>query len=261
MAIDEAMLLAHAVGLTIPTLRLYRWSPPAVSIGLLQQIETVNENACRQLGLDIVRRPSGGGAVLHQYEVTYAIVIDGRICPEGSSVMATYRWLAKGLIAGLKRLGIEVSLPKQTHPSQQKTASFCFARLSDADLTFAGLKIGGSAQARRRQFLLQHGSIPLRLETKVIEQIFGWSGQWEFTCLEEILGQEVTPDEFAEALIWGLSEALGISFTVSGLTPTELQLAEVLFQQKYSTEEWTRERKPRSGLSSEVAKILMQGLP
>jgi len=256
MAIDEAMLLAHEAGLTIPTLRLYRWSPPAISLGLLQRIETINEFACRQLGFDIVRRPSGGGAVLHQHEVTYAIVVDGRICPEGSSVMATYRWLAQGLIAGLKRLGVEASLSKQTVPSQQKIVSFCFARLSDADLTVAGLKIGGSAQTRRRQFLLQHGSIPLRLEPKVIEQIFGWFGKAEFTCLEEILGREVTPDEFAEALVWGLSEALGVSFTVSGLTPTELQLAEILFQRKYSTEEWTRERKHRSGLSSEVAKIL-----
>ena len=256
MAIDEAMLLAHEAGLTIPTLRLYRWSPPAISLGLLQRIETINEFACRQLGFDIVRRPSGGGAVLHQHEVTYAIVVDGRICPEGSSVMATYRWLAQGLIAGLKRLGVEASLSKQTVPSQQKFVSFCFARLSDADLTVAGLKIGGSAQTRRRQFLLQHGSIPLRLEPKVIEQIFGWFGKGEFTCLEEILGREVTPDEFAEALVWSLSEALGVSFTVSGLTPTELQLAEILFQRKYSTEEWTRERKHRSGLSSEVAKIL-----
>jgi len=261
MAIDEAMLMAHEAGLTIPTLRLYHWSPPAISLGLLQRLETINESACRQLGFDIVRRPSGGGAVLHQHEVTYAIVVDGRICPEGSSVMSTYRWLAKGLIAGLKRLGVEASLSEQADLSQQKIASFCFARLSGADLTVAGLKIGGSAQARRRQFLLQHGSIPLRLELKVIEQIFRWSGEREFTCLEGILGQEVTPDEFAEAMVCGLSEALGISFTVSGLTPTELQLAEVLFQQKYSTEEWTKERKPRSGLSSEVAKILMQGLP
>jgi len=261
MAIDEAMLLAHEAGLTIPTLRLYRWSPPAISLGLLQRLETINERACRQLGFDIVRRPSGGGAVLHQHEVTYAIVVDGRICPEGSSVLATYRWLAQGLIVGLKKLGADASLPDQFRSPRHLTEPLCFARLSGADLMVSGRKLGGSAQARRRYFLLQHGSIPLRLEPKVIEQIFGWSGEREFTCLEEVLGQEVTPDEFAEALIWGLSEALGISFTVSGLTPTELKLAEVLFQQKYSTEEWTRERKPRSGLSSEVAKILMQGLP
>jgi len=262
MALDEAMLLAHSAGLTIPTLRLYRWSPPAVSIGLLQRIETVNESACSQFGFDIVRRPSGGGAVLHQHEVTYAVVVDGRICPEGSSVMATYRWLAKGLIAGLRKLGVEAFLPDsndQSRLSPHSITSFCFARTSAADLTVDGLKLGGSAQARRRYFLLQHGSIPLQLDIEAIEQIFGLSGRKDFTCLEEALKRKVSLQEFTEALVAGFSEALGVSFTVSGLTPEELRLAEILFQHKYGAEEWTRERKVRPELTSKVAEILAQG--
>jgi lipoate-protein ligase A len=264
MAVDEAMLLAHSAGLTIPTLRLYRWSPPAVSIGLLQPIESISEEACRQLGFNIVRRPSGGGAVLHQHEITYAVVVDGRVCPEGSSVMATYRWLAKGLTAGLRKLGIEASLSNSNDrncPSQHHIASFCFARTSAADLTVEGLKLGGSAQARRRHFLLQHGSIPLRLDTETVEQIFGLSGRKNFTCLEEVLEREVSPCEFVEALVAGFSEALGVSFIVSGLTPIELRLAEILFQHKYNTEEWTRERKVRTELPSKVKEILKQSEP
>ena len=264
MAVDEAMLLAHSAGLTIPTLRLYRWSPPAVSIGLLQPIESISEEACRQLGFNIVRRPSGGGAVLHQHEITYAVVVDGRVCPEGSSVMATYRWLAKGLTAGLRKLGIEASLSNSNDrncPSQHLIASFCFARTSAADLTVEGLKLGGSAQARRRHFLLQHGSIPLRLGTETIEQIFGLSGRKNFTCLEEVLEREVSPCEFVEALVAGFSEALGVSFIVSGLTPIELRLAEILFQHKYNTEEWTKERKVRTELPSKVKEILKQSEP
>jgi len=264
MAVDEAMLLAHSAGLTIPTLRLYRWSPPAVSIGLLQPIESISEEACCQLGFNIVRRPSGGGAVLHQHEITYAVIVDGRVCPEGSSVMATYRWLAKGLTAGLRKLGIEASLSDSNDrncPSQHLIASFCFARTSAADLTVEGLKLGGSAQARRRYFLLQHGSIPIRLDTETIEQIFGLSGRKNFTCLEEVLEREVSPCEFVEALVAGFSEALGVSFIVSGLTPTELRLAEILFQHKYNTEEWTRERKVRTELPSKVTEILKQSEP
>ena len=264
MAVDEAMLLAHSAGLTIPTLRLYRWSPPAVSIGLLQPIERISEEACRQLGFNIVRRPSGGGAVLHQHEITYAVVVDGRVCPEGSSVMATYRWLAKGLTAGLRKLGIEASLSNSNDrncPSQHLIASFCFARTSAADLTVEGLKLGGSAQARRRHFLLQHGSIPIRLDTETIEQIFGLSGRKNFTCLEEVLEREVSLCEFVEALVAGFLEALGVSFIVSGLTPTELRLAEILFQHKYNTEEWTRERKVRTELPSKVKEILKQSEP
>lgn len=259
MAIDEAMLLAHEAGLTIPTLRLYRWSPPAISLGLLQQLETINESACRQLGFDIVRRPSGGGAVLHQHEVTYAIVVDGRLCPEGSSVLATYRWLAQGLIVGLKKLGVNASLPNQFHPSRHSTEPFCFAHLSGADLKVSGRKLGGSAQARRRYFLLQHGSIPLLLETEAIEQVFGVT-KWEgFTSLEEALGRKVLPDEFAEAIVHGFSEALDIAFIASDLTQIELQLAELLFRYKYGTFEWTRERRTQKGLNTKIAAIIEEG--
>jgi lipoate-protein ligase A len=260
MAIDEAMLLAHEAGLTIPTLRLYRWSPPAISLGLLQRIETINEFACRQLGFDIVRRPSGGGAVLHQHEVTYAIAVDGRICPEGSSVLATYRWLAQGLIAGLKKLGADASLPDQFRSHRHLTETFCFARLSGADLMVSGRKLGGSAQARRRYFLLQHGSIPLLLETEAIEQIFGATKHEGFTSLEEVLGRKVLPDEFVEAMVRGFSEALDIAFVASDLTKIELQLAELLFRYKYGTVEWTRERRTQQGLKAQIAAIIEEGI-
>lgn len=259
MAIDEALLLAHEAGLTVPTLRLYLWSPPAVSLGVLQRVEAVNESVCLRFGFDIVRRPSGGGAVLHQHEVTYAVVIDGRLCPEGSSVLATYCWLAKGLIAGLKKLGVDASLPEQTHPLCTQTASFCFARLSRADLTVSGLKLGGSAQARRRRFLLQHGSIPLRLETETIEQIFGVTERERFTSLEEILGRKVHPDEFAEALVQGFKEALDITLVTGELTTTEFQLAELLFSAKYNAQEWTRERRQVRELTKKIEEILKRG--
>ncbi len=124
MAIDEALLLVHAAGKTLPTLRLYEWSPPAVSLGLLQPVHAINERLCHTLGYDLVRRPSGGGAVLHEHEVTYAIVMDGNLCPEGSSVLATYRWLSAGLTAALQRLGIAASpggsaVPKSPNPKPQ----------------------------------------------------------------------------------------------------------------------------------------------
>lgn len=260
MAIDEAMLLAHAAGLTPPTLRLYRWMPPAVSLGLLQPFEAVNELACRQLGFDIVRRPSGGGAVLHQHEVTYAVIVDGRLCPYGSSVLSTYRWLAEGLKAGLKRLGIDASSSPLPYPALT-SKSFCFARMTEADLSVNGCKLGGSAQARRRNFLLQHGSIPLRLDVEAVERIFGLTGREGFTWVEEVLERSVTADEFADALVEGFSETLGIAFFLSDLTPTEHQLANLLFRYKYGTAAWTRERRTCPELSRKVATILSEFKP
>jgi lipoate-protein ligase A len=255
MAIDEAMLLAHAAGLTPPTLRLYRWQPPAVSLGLLQPFEAINEEACHQLGFDIVRRPSGGGAVLHQHEITYAVVIDGRLCPYGSSVLSTYRWLAEGLKAGLKRLGVDISLPPLPYPTQPTSETFCFVRLTDADLSVNGRKLAGSAQARKRNFLLQHGSIPLRLDIEAVERIFGSIERERFTCVEEVLKRNVSLDEFAEALVRGFSEALGVDFTVSDLTPLEYQLANLLFDHKYNTVSWTKERRTHPELASKVSAV------
>ncbi len=255
MAIDEAMLLAHAAGLTLPTLRLYRWQPPTVSLGLLQSFEAVNEEVCRQLGFDIVRRPSGGGAVLHQYEITYAVVIDGRLCPYGSSVLSTYRWLAEGLKAGLKRLGVDILSSPLPYSNPLTPEPFCFARLTDADLSVNGRKLGGSAQARKRNFLLQHGSIPLRLDIDAIERIFGSMERSRFTCVEEVLKRSVNLDEFAEALVQGFSEALGVDFTLSDLTPLEHQLANLMFRYKYSTVSWTKERRTCPELASKVSAV------
>ncbi len=255
MAIDEAMLLAYAAGLVPPTLRLYQWVPPAVSLGLLQPYDAVDAQACQQLGFDIVRRPSGGGAVLHQHEVTYSVVTDGRLCPYGGSVLATYRWLANGLVAGLKLLGIPASLPERTNASAP-SAAFCFARLTGADLEVAGRKLGGSAQARRRHCLLQHGSLPLRVDDAVISQLFGEQDNRLFACLEEIAGRKIEPDEFTDALVRGFETALGIAFCASELTDVEWQLAELLAACKYGAESWTKERKVAPDLRQRVADLL-----
>ncbi len=260
MAIDEAMFLAHVAGLTLPTLRLYRWQPPAVSLGLLQTFEAVNEEACRQLGFDIVRRPSGGGAVLHQHEVTYAVVVDRRLCPYGSSVLSTYRWLAEGLKAGLKRLGVDISPSPLPYPNPLTHEPFCFARLTDADLSVNGRKLGGSAQARKRNFLLQHGSIPLRLDIEAIERIFGSIERERFTCVEEVLKRNVKLDEFAEALVQGFSKGLGVDFTLSDLTPLEHQLANLLFRHKYGIVLWTKERQTCPDLASKIEMALSHAI-
>lgn len=264
MAIDEAMLIAHSAGITPPTLRLYQWAPPAISLGLLQPSDVVDENLCLELGYDLVRRPSGGGAVLHEHEVTYAVVMDGALCPEGSSVLATYRWLSKGLVATLRGLGIDAEhlglasvAPKRWYPESNQACKFeppfCFARLTGADLEVAGRKLGGSAQARRRRFLLQHGSIPFRFEVDKLQQLFGVHGNtFAFTCLEWLLERTVSANEFSEALVKGFEQALGISFMSGELTPLEDELTNLLFQHKYGTAQWTHERKVSPDLQEKV---------
>lgn len=256
MAIDEAILLAHSFNLSPPTLRLYKWQPPAVSLGLLQPYERINEEACRKLGFEIVRRPSGGQAVLHQHEITYSVVMDGRLCPLGSSVIATYRWLSEGIIAGLKKLGVNASLPNEYQTLPKSPVNFCFVRLTNADLLVNGRKLGGSAQARRRNFLLQHGSIPLRLERENLTLIFGDVDFEQFLCIDWATGRTVSEEEFADALVFGFERTFGITFSIGGLTDEELKIATLLFESKYGTESWTKERKTKSEIASQIKAIL-----
>src|SRR4030042_4393319 len=108
MAIDEAILDAHLRGLVPPTLRLYRWSPSALSIGYFQRLdEDVYQEKCSELGIDVVRRLTGGRAVLHQNELTYSIIASEKYgLPK--SVEQSYKLLSKGLIAAYRILGLEV---------------------------------------------------------------------------------------------------------------------------------------------------------
>lgn len=109
MAVDESILLAHARGLTAPAVRFYQWSPPAVSVGVFQDVQSeVDLEACRRLGIDVVRRPTGRRAVLHLHEVTYSVVARQTLLPGG--VLEVYRRLAGGLLEGVRRLGAEARM-------------------------------------------------------------------------------------------------------------------------------------------------------
>ncbi|MEW5933385.1 MAG: biotin/lipoate A/B protein ligase family protein, partial [Bacillota bacterium] len=109
MAVDEAIMLAHARGEVPPTLRFYGWRPPALSLGYAQKAEReVDLEACRRAGVDVVRRPTGGRAVLHDREVTYSVVISTALFP--GSVVETYRRLSAGLVEGLRLLGLQAEV-------------------------------------------------------------------------------------------------------------------------------------------------------
>jgi len=109
MATDEALMLSHGRGEALPTLRFYAWRPAAVSTGRSQYLDReVDIDACRRLGIEWVRRPTGGRAVLHDKEVTYSIVISQALVP--GSVIETYRHLSRGLLEGLKRLGVDAAV-------------------------------------------------------------------------------------------------------------------------------------------------------
>jgi len=219
MAADERLLGDAASRGGMPVLRLYAWEPPAVSLGRFQDEGTsVDREACRRHGIDIVRRITGGRAVLHRHELTYAIVAPDSNSLFPDDVIGTYKVIAAGLLGALRSIGVPAEMV--SHASRhavlvRRSAKdpSCFASPSWYELVVHGRKIIGSAQRRVPGAFLQHGSILLdhdpALEAAVIP---GGGKPGAATSLRSELGREVPLAEVKQAVRNGFTAALGIRF-------------------------------------------------
>jgi len=211
MALDEAILEAHIAGEAPTTLRVYSWRPSAVSLGRFQRVESaVDLHACRRLGVDVVRRPTGGRAILHTAdEVTFSLVVSAARLGAGG-IMECYRTIAGGIITALGLLGLEARLLERSSASASPAAArdpACFAVKARCDLVVGARKLVGSAQVQRRGFLLQQNSLPLRLRLEEWNCVFLRPNAAPAAVpLCEAAGREVTHAEVAEALRRGFGE-------------------------------------------------------
>jgi lipoate-protein ligase A len=216
MATDEALLDGVGAGAS-PALRLYRWAPPAVSLGRFQPRDDVDLDACSRLGVEVVRRPTGGQGLLHGADLTYAVAMP-RPAGAAGGVDAVYSLLAGALIAGLARLGVDAAIARHDGPS----GPVCFAGQQGADLRVEERKLCGSAQVRRDGAVLQHGSILLtRLafdETDVLRPRPGSAAVTTeqlraATVTMEELGAPSTPHVVADALVEGFASTLDLQWS------------------------------------------------
>lgn len=255
MAVDEAILIEHGRGNTPPTLRFYFWNIPTVSIGYFQDLEReIDVEACRRAGAGLIRRPTGGRAVLHHREVTYSVVMGGA----AQGILPTYQWISKGLARGLELLGMTVERhrprPDESGVAEKLTGSAaCFDSPSWYEITVGGKKIIGSAQVRREDVLLQHGSILLETQADELFELLKFdSGELRArmkavfprraTGIREAMGRDVTADEVIQAMRRGFEEGLDVALTQGRLTEDEVRLAHELVQEKYGDPEWNRQR-------------------
>lgn len=235
MAIDEALLRLNARGRSPDTVRFYRWSPSAVSLGCFQRVEReVDLEAAKKYGIDVVRRITGGGAVFHDHdgELTYSVVCKRGDVPD--NIIESYRLICGGLVNGFKNLGLIAEFKPVN------------------DVLIGRKKISGSAQTRRWGSVLQHGTILidpdirqmfelLRVAPEKISDKFIASAYERVTTVKKELGRKPSFEEVRSAMKKGFEESLDVELFEDELKGEELELAAKL-KSKYSSNEWLRKR-------------------
>ncbi len=255
MAIDEAILNAIADGAAPPTLRFFAWEPATLSLGYGQPIADVDTTRVTAHGWGLVRRPTGGRAILHTDELTYSVAAPMDEPRVIGSVVESYRRLSAGLLAGLQRLGLQARAERKD-PAQTARGPdgapvmnpVCFEVPSDYEITADGRKLLGSAQVRKRGVVLQHGTLPLSGDiTRILDGLAYPDGEREAlrgrvrsraATLADI-GLTASWPEAADALSAGFAEALGLVFSEAELSPAERADAERLVVEKYGNPDWT----------------------
>jgi lipoate-protein ligase A len=253
MALDEALLLMQEAGVAPPTLRVYGWSTPTLSLGYAQHtLHEVDLAACHKHGVTVMRRPTGGRAVLHDQEVTYSVVLPTTLPTSSGALTEDYRRLGMALAAALRHLGLDVRLARphrQAHPQHSVASPACFAALSRYELSVASKKIVGSAQKRLSHALLQHGSIPLWLDRQRLFACLQVPPEQRAALIQEayttmVAVNEVVPAPVSaavlhDALRLGFTSTLGIELLEASILPEEWRLARELRQSKYATTTWS----------------------
>lgn len=263
MAVDHAIAEACAAGKSPPTLRFYRWHPPAISLGRHQTATDIDLIRADELGYDIVRRTTGGRAILHVDELTYSIAASRDEPRVSGGVMDAYLRLSNGLQRGLMELGVQADKAGADVRTGKDVSAACFEVPSAYEITVRGRKLIGSAQSRRRNFVLQHGSLPLTGDiTRLIQVLNVRSAERQrlidqlnnrACTLEWALTQRGVPardlpnrlqfEQIAKRLSTGFAGALTLSFP-SGLTAPapsnhELARAAQLIREQYGNLSWT----------------------
>jgi lipoate-protein ligase A len=249
MAADEAIFQTYLEGGVPPTLRFFGWDPATLSVGYFQDLEReIRLDRLCNLGYGLVRRTTGGRAVLHDRELTYTVVAGVRDgLPDG--LRDSYLYISKALAAAFQTCGITVSLHATGAPRHARSGA-CFEAPSWYELTVDSRKLVGSAQYRKAGSFLQHGSILLdfsgaklasllktaatgpALEEELERKVISFAG----------LGQAIAPEELAGIIAAAFTNLYRIEFQIGTLSPAERELAGRLMKQKYANPEWTYRR-------------------
>jgi lipoate-protein ligase A len=253
MAVDEALAEAVDTGASPPVLRLYRWAPPCLSLGFAQPYAAADAAFCAAHAIDVVRRPTGGRAVLHHLELTYAVCAPLGRPPFSRDLQAAYQAICGALVAGLRRLGVAAELSGAPAGGMIKpTAAIpCFIGPAAGEVVVGERKLIGSAMRRTGDSILQHGSI-----------LEGWDGFLQAGCLgladdrelrpavvtlADLLGAVPSPGSVAAAIADGFRDSFGVTLAPSSLGMAESSRAKELERERHANPRWTIHRERPAG--------------
>jgi lipoate-protein ligase A len=252
MSVDEAILehVQAGRGESLPTLRLYAWNPACLSLGHTQPFADVDTARLRERGWDVVRRATGGRAILHTDELTYSVTGSAEEPVLTGGVLESYNRLAQALFLAVKELGLPVEIKAGKPNDTTAPNPVCFEVPSTYEITVKGKKLIGSAQARKKEGVLQHGSLPLMGDLTRICQALTFEDEparqsasqrllTKATTVESALGRVVTWETAAQAFVRAFETQLGLCFEKGELSESESRRAEELVKEKYGHPSWT----------------------
>jgi lipoate-protein ligase A len=250
MALDESILEHIGRGASVPTLRLYAWDPPCLSLGHAQPFADVDMRRLQARGWEVVRRLTGGRAILHTDELTYSVIAPNDEARVAGTVLESYNRLAQALLRAVKELDLPVEMKQGRVDHQAMPNPVCFEVPSTYEITVDGKKLIGSAQARKREGVLQHGSLPLEGDLTRICQALVFENEStretaakrlleRATTVESALGRQVSWETAARAFIQAFELQLGLSFIKGELSESESKRTDELVKEKYAHPSWT----------------------
>ncbi len=249
MALDEALLLEVSAQ---PVLRFYSWQPHCLSLGYGQRCRVVDMERLLRHGATLVRRPSGGGAILHAEELTWSLILPAGHPLSAGSLSVGYQRISQVLYKALQLLGIPVIVKQEATRLSADPA--CFATPAQYELAVAGRKLLGSARVQRRYGMLQHGSLPLTGDVAAICQLLRYSDdsrrelaaaklrEGATTLAEASGGKKICSTQVIAALVNAFRTDCDVDFLDSDLTRVELKRAAELESERYGNPAWVCRR-------------------
>lgn len=243
MALDEAIAMAVKRGNSPPTLRLYEWDIPSVSVGYFQRMRDINIDYCRERSIPIVRRPTGGRAILHNHEITYSFSVKTEYGVFSKGLLDSYKKISRAFGLALSKIGLASELKLQKEPHRNRSP-LCFQSTSYGEITINSKKVIGSAQKRWTDGLLQQGSIPFIIDEDEIAKVFRLKSSEigkKFTGLKKILSN-LNIESFKDAIRVSFEETFDTRIILFSPSQDEISLAEELEIKKYSSPQWNFQR-------------------